>query len=174
MRAPTDPGVRLLRLVLFGWALLGAAAMLLALRYGALPDTVPLYRPPWSDAPTVGPRTPLTVGRLVTMGLGQVGAATVMAAATWRAEGWRRLWTWAVVVAGAKTLFECSGLAFPGVDGTALALTVLVVGAFGVAAIAERRRGALGPAPALGWRLAAGLVLSLALWAVSAVAPLLA
>ena len=163
------PGV----LLFLGWGMIAAASVLLLQRYVELPDFVPLYRPPWADAPILGPKTPLTVARFATMGLGQVGAATVMAISSWRAAAWRTFWTWAAAIAGAKTLLECIGLSSDFAQG-ALILTWLVVAAFTIAAIVWWRRGELARAPSIGARGIVGVAFFLLLWLASAALPLLA
>ena len=168
---PTD-APRDVKILLTGWSMLAAASVILLLRYGDLPELVPVYQPPWADAPTLGAKTPFTVARLATMGLGQVGAATVMAISSWRANAWRRLWTWAVVVAGAKTLLECVGLSSD-FDRGALVLTAILVAAFAAAVVTWWRRGELANAPTIGPRGLVGVATFLALWAVSAALPVL-
>lgn len=156
------------RVLLFvAWTLLVASAVVLATRYGALPESIPLYRVPWNDGPLVGPRTPATVGRIVAMGIGQAGAASVMARCAWRHDGWRRFWAWATLTAGAKTILECLGFA-SSADRAFGALTGVVVVAFLVAAATWWWRGALAGAVTVDPVSRIGLVASLGLWAVAA------
>jgi hypothetical protein len=160
-------------LLILGWTMVAAASVLLLRRYVELPDSIPLYRPPWTDAPILGTKTPLIVARFATMGLGQVGAATVMAISSWRADAWRRFWTWAVTVAGAKTLLECVGLSSDLAQGT-LVLTGLVVAGFVTAAILWWRRGQLSHPPKMEPSGVVGVAIFVALWVASAALPLLA
>src|SRR5262245_17488682 len=91
--------------VAFAWGCVVASTIVLGWRYSELPDVLPLYRIPTSDAPVLGPKTPFTVGRIAAMGVGQIGATTVMAWASRACRGWRPFWIGATVAAGVKMFF---------------------------------------------------------------------
>jgi len=166
MPAVQAPHLREPVLLVLSWTLLVGSAVILSYRYAGLPDSIPLYRVPWNDAALLGPKTFTTVGRIVAMGVGQAGAATIMARCAWHDEGWRRFWSWAALAAGAKTLFECLELAtFARAFGT---LTGAVVLAFLVAAATWWRRGALAGPVTVDSVSRIGLVVSLGLWASAA------
>lgn len=157
-----------------GWALGVAGAVLLWFRFSELPASITLYRAPWLEAPLTGPRTFLNVGRLVFMGLGQLGAGTAMAVATRNAPGWAGFWSSLVVVAGLKTSLECAEL----VAGREVAwarafglLNVACVGGFLVFALVSWRRGVLRGHPRVTGPALVVVVGSLVLWAGFAVAP---
>ena len=97
----------------------------------------------------------------------------MMAISSWRADAWRRFWTWAVAVAGAKTLLECVGVSSDLAQGT-LVLTGLAVAAFVTAAIVWWRRGELSRPPKIEPRGVVGVAIFVALWVASATLPLLA
>lgn len=62
------------RLLAVAWVLVLSGAVVLVLGYRSMPVTVVVYRFPWADAPTMGARSLLTTGRLVLMGVGQLGS----------------------------------------------------------------------------------------------------
>lgn len=149
-------------------------AVVLLASYAALPDSVVLYRPPWADAPTTGPKSLVTVGRIASMGAGQLGAANAMAFASHGSLSWERFWRWLGLVAGVKTLLECAAFVTP--QGTTLERTLslstfAVVGVFALTAAWWWRRGELGPHRSISGPSRIGLIASITLWALSAAAP---
>jgi hypothetical protein len=165
------PAVRLLAVA---WVLVAFGAVVLVLGYGGMPGAVVLYRSPWADAPTIGAKSFLTVGRIVFMGAGQLGAATVMALASRGSAPWERFWRWLGIVAGVKTLLECVALVVPHQSPAQHALTLstfAAVGVFVVRSVGWWRRGDLRAHPPLRGGSLICLFASLALWAVFAVAP---
>ena len=160
--------------VAVAWVLVLMGAVVLALRYENIPGTVVVYRLPWADAPSIGPKSFFTVGRVVLMGVGQLGAATVMVAASRGSVPWGRFWRWLGLVAGAKTLLECVGLLTPHWSPAGQALTVstfVLVGAFASSSLWWWRRGELRSHPPLTAGLLVGLLACLGLWAAFAIAP---
>lgn len=87
--------------------LIMSGAVVLLLSYDSMPQAVVLYRPPWNDAPIMGAKSPFTVGRIVLMGVGQLGAATAMVFVARGSAPWGRFWRWLGLTAGLKTLLEC-------------------------------------------------------------------
>ena len=81
------------RLLAVAWGLVLIGAVVLVLGYGSSPGAVVLDRPPWADAP-IGAKSFLTVGRIFLMGVGQLGAATVMVLASRGSAPWERFWRW--------------------------------------------------------------------------------
>lgn len=147
---------------------------MLFVAYRSIPEVVVLYRPPGADTPTVGPKSLLTVGRIVLMGVGQLGAATVMVFASRGDASWERFWRWLGLVASAKTLLECASLLVPHGSAIEMALTwstLAVVGLFLLRAVGWWRRGGLRAHPPLTAGPRMWLFASLALWAVFALAP---
>src|SRR6187402_3543934 len=112
-RSP-GPGATLdrdaVRLLAVAWVLVVVGGVVLVLGYGSIPGAVVLYRSPWAGAPTIGAKSLLSVGRIVMMGIGQLGAATVMVLASRGSANWERFWRWLGLVAGMKTLLECVAL----------------------------------------------------------------
>jgi len=162
------------RLLALAWVLTGIGAAALVVGYAEVPDSVPLYRQPWGDAPIVGAKSIVTVGRFVTMGVGQVGASTAMAFAAAGTESWERLWRWAALTAGAKTLFECAALlATPAspIETLLLVLTGAVVTLFLGCVTRWWWKGALRSPPRVPFLHGLGVLASLAVWAGSAIAP---
>jgi hypothetical protein len=164
----------LVRVLAAAWGAVAVGAVVLAVRYPNLPQTVVLYRPPWADAPIIGARSFVTVGRIALMGVGQLGAATAMVFASRAARAWERFWTWLGLVAGVKTLLECASFVLP--QGSTLEraltfVTIAVVALFGLTAVRWWRRGELQAPPRLEGRPRVWLLAALALWAAFAVAP---
>ena len=156
------------------WVLVLMGAVVLALGYENIPATVVIYRLPWGDAPLTGPKSFITVGRVVLMGVGQLGAATVMVVTSRVSVPWGRFWRWLGLVAGAKTLLECLGLLMPHRSPAGQALTVstfVLVGAFTLSSLWWWRRGELRAHPPVTGGLLVGMLAGLALWAVCAIAP---
>jgi hypothetical protein len=154
-----DDGKRPDKLLVLGWALVVAGAVILFLRYPTMPSLVPAYRVLGRDPVWVA-RSPLSVARIAAMGVGQGGAATAMARSTRASSPWHGLWRWCVVAAGAKTLLECVGFASRDarIDVAMSVATGLLVVAACVAALVASRR--LGAPP----RLSSGAKISVALW----------
>lgn len=160
------------RLLAIAWALVVLGAVVLVLGYSSLPGTVVLYRPPWADVPTTGPKSFLTVARIALMGVGQLGAATAMAFATRGSSCWERFWRWLGLVAGVKTALECVSLVAPAsLDRAFTLVTLVVVAAFVVMAARWWRSGGLRDHPRLVGLPRVWLFASLGLWAVFAIAP---
>jgi hypothetical protein len=162
------------RLLGIAWVFVLIGAVVLVLGYGRMPGAVVLYRPPWADAPTIGAKSFLTVGRIVLMGVGQLGAATVMVIASRGSAPWERFWRWLGLVAGVKTLLECVAILMPLGSPAERALTLsafAAVGVFALRAASWWRRGDLRAHPALTGGPLIWLLAALALWAVFAIAP---
>jgi hypothetical protein len=154
--------------------LLVVGAVLLLVAYRSIPSEVVLYRAPWADAPRVGPKSFLSVGRIVLMGVGQVGAATAMVVVSRGSVGWERCWRWLGVVAAGKTLFECLGLLMPRGSLIEQTLTLSTLGAVGLFALMVGwwwQRGDLRSHPPLTRRPRVWLLASLVVWALFALAP---
>ncbi len=168
------PDRHAVRLLAVAWVLVVVGAVVLVLGYGSMPGSVVLYRPPWADAPTMGAKSFLTVGRIVFMGVGQLGAATVMVLASRGSAPWERFWRWLGLVAGVKTLLECVALLMLHGSPAEQALTLSTFAAAGVFAVRSAwwwRRGDLRAHPSLSTGPLIWLLTSLALWAVFAIAP---
>lgn len=162
------------RLLAVAWGLVVIGAVVLVLGYESIPGAVVLYRPPWADAPTIGAKSFLTVGRIALMGVGQLGAATVMVLSSRGSAPWERFWRWLGLVAGVKTLLECVALLMPHGSPAEQALTLstfAAVGLFALRSVWWWRRGDLRAHPALTGGPLIWLLASLALWAVFAIAP---
>jgi hypothetical protein len=165
---------RAVRLLAVAWILVVVGAVVLVFGYGSMPSAVILYRPPWAAAPTIGAKSFLTVGRVVLMGVGQLGAATVMVLASRGSAPWERFWRWLGLVAGVKTILECVALLMPHGSPAEQALTLSTFGAVGIFAVRSVwwwRRGDLRAHPSLTGGPLICLLASLALWAVFAIAP---
>ena len=161
-------------LLAVAWGLVVLGALVLVLGYASLPESVVIYRPPWADAPTTGPKSFLTVARLALMGVGQLGAATAMVFATRGSAQWERFWRWLGLAAGVKTALECVALVVPaelGLDRAFTLATFAVVATFLVMAARWWRRAELRERPRLAGVPRLWLVASLGLWAVFAIAP---
>lgn len=162
------------RVLAVAWMLVLIGGLVLFVGYRSIPEFVVLYRLPWADAPLVGPKSVLSVGRIVLMGVGQLGAATAMVLASRGSAPWGRFWRWLGFVAGVKTLLECVGFLMPqgSLAEQALTLaTLAAVGLFMLRAALWWRRGELPDRPPLEGRARPLLFGFLALWAVSAIAP---
>ena len=162
------------RLLAVAWVLVVIGAVVLVLGYGGMPGAVVLYRPPWADAPTIGAKSFLTVGRIVLMGVGQLGAATAMVFASRASAPWERFWRWLGLVAGVKTLLECVAFLTPRGSPAEQALTLstfAAVGFFVLRSVWWWRRGDLRAHPRLTGGPLIWLLASLAFWAVFAIAP---
>lgn len=162
------------RFVVGAWALVLLGAAVLILGYGSIPDVVVLFRPPWAAAPTLGPKSLITVGRILSMGAAQVGVATVMVVSSRGTAAWGRFWRWLALVAGTKTLLECVGFVLSpgGILERAVALgTIAIVVCFLAAAASWWSRGELRAHPHLDRSQRAWCIASLALWFVSVLAP---
>lgn len=162
------------RLLAIAWFLVVVGAVVLVLGYGAMPGAVVVYRSPWADAPTIGAKSFLTVGRIVLMGVGQLGAATVMVLASRGSAPWARFWRWLGLLAGAKTLLECVALLMSHGSPAEKALTLCTfaaVAVFAVSSVWWWRRGDLRAPPSLTGGPLNWLLASLALWAAFAIAP---
>lgn len=149
-------------------------AVVLFASYDTLPDSVVVYRSPWADGSTMGPRSFVTVGRIAVMGSGQLGAATAMAFASRGSLAWERFWRWLGLVAGVKTLLECVTLVTPqgtGIERGLSLSTFAAVGAFALTAAWWWRRGELRAHRSITGPARIGLIASIALWAVAAVVP---
>lgn len=165
---------RAVRLLAVSWVLVMIGAVVLLVGYRSIPAVVVLYRPPWADAPTIGPKSLLTVGRIALMGVGQLGAATAMVLASRGSASWGRFWSWLGLVAGGKTLLECVGLLMPHeslAEQTLPLATLALVGLFALRAAWWWRCGDLRAHPPLTDGPRTWLLASLALWAVFALAP---
>jgi hypothetical protein len=161
-------------LLAIAWGLVVLGAIVLALGYDSMPEAVMLYRPPWREAPEMGSKSLLTVGRIALMGVGQLGAATAMVFTSNGSAPWRRFWRWLGLVAGAKTFLECLTLVAPHGSPAEQALTVAtfaVVGVFCLRALWWWRRGDLSAHPPLTVGPLICLLAAMALWALFAVAP---
>lgn len=162
------------RFLSVAWVLVVVGAVVLAIGYGSMPGAVVIYRPPWADAPTMGAKSFLTVGRIVLMGVGQLGAATVMVLASRGSAPWEWFWRWLGLVAGVKTLLECVALLMPHGSPAEQAVTLSTFAAVGVFVVRSAwwwRRGDLRAHPSLSAGPLICLLASLALWAVFALAP---
>jgi hypothetical protein len=162
------------RLLAVAWVLVLMGAVVLVLGYGSMPGTVVLYRPPWADAATIGAKSFLIVGRIVSMGIGQLGAATAMVLASRGSTPWQRFWGWLGFVAGVKTLIECVALLVPHGSRAEQVLTLAifaVVGGFALKSVWWWRRGDLRAHPRLSGGPLIWLLASLVLWAVFSLAP---
>jgi hypothetical protein len=161
------------------WILLVVSALLLITRYPELPHVIPAYRT-LSGAPThLLPKSPFSVFRIVAMGIGQLGATSVMASGAAR-EGqasWATFWVSASLAASAKTLIESVQYALLGAARGAwfeaaflLAALVPVVAFLGVATRLwranrlESRQALAGPQMLL-------VATFIVLWLVCAVTP---
>jgi hypothetical protein len=160
--------------VLIAWALVSLSAAWVMLGYADIPDPLPVYRSLLGEPIVLAHKTPITVFRLPAMGVGQLGAATVMSveARQAHAAGWSCFWRAAALTAGAKTLVECGALLAPPAANLALTLaTYAVVMSFLLAAAVLWRRGVLSGVPRLrpgAWSI---LVASLGLWLGGAISP---
>jgi hypothetical protein len=162
------------RLLVVAWAFVLVGAVVLLVGYRSIPEAVVLYRPPWAGAPTTGPKSFLNVGRIALMGVGQLGAATAMVFTSRTSAPWGRFWRWLGLVAGVKTLLECVDLLVPQGSPAERALTLsvfAVVGLFALGAVWWWRRGDLRAHPPVHAASRTWLLISLAFWAVFALAP---
>jgi len=162
------------RLVAVAWVLAVIGAVVLLVGYHRIPEAVVLYRPPWGDAPVIGAKSFLTVGRIPLMGIGQLGAATAMVVASRGSAPWERFWRWLGLVAGVKTLLECVAFLVPRGSPAERALTLSTFAAVGLFALAamwwwRRREFRAHPLLSAGPRI--WLLISLALWAAFALVP---
>lgn len=108
------------------------------------------------------------------MGVSQLCAATAMAFASHGSAPWRRFWRSLGLVAGVKTLLECVALSMPygsSAERAVALATFAVVGLFVWSAVSWWRRGDLRGHPPLTATSRVVLLVSLALWAVFALAP---
>jgi hypothetical protein len=162
-----------------GWLALLIGALLLAARYPHLPDAIPAYRTLLGTPLNALPRSPFSVLRIPAMGLGQLGATTVMAreASRARQRGWVTFWVAASMAAGAKTLVECGQYALLGtvagsrIEAAFLIATLLPVAAFFVVAVRLWRAGSLRGAQPIAASMLPVLAASIVLWLLFAVLP---
>lgn len=91
------------------WAVVAAAAILLAIRYADMPGLIPVYRDSSGHASVFAPKSAAIVFRIAGMGAAQLGATSVMwlHARAVRNTGWAKFWVYAGLAAAAKTLVEC-------------------------------------------------------------------
>lgn len=138
-----------------------------------MPELVPVYRQILSGTASTAPKSLITVGRIALMGVGQLGATTVMVWSTRSSAAWTRFWAWATLTAGAKMLFVCIGFARAGrgVERWTLIASLVTVALFLAASAGWWWRGELSNAPSLGTQAKLWLALSFALWAALALAP---
>jgi hypothetical protein len=154
-------------------------ALLLATRYPELPDAIPAYRTLLGTPTHVLPKSAFSVFRIVAMGVGQLGATTVMTRQATRAQQrhWVTFWVAASMAASAKTLIECVQYALLGVVGqprhelTFLIAALLPVAAFLLVAFRLWRAGSLEPQQAIPLPSSLLLAALILLWLVFAVLP---
>ena len=119
------------------WLALLAATLLLIARYPQLPEAIPAYRTLWGAPLHPLPKSAFSVLRIIAMGVGQLGATTVMASEATRAQQprWVAFWVAASLAAAAKTLIESVQYALLGVfDEPRLATTFFLAALLPVAA----------------------------------------
>jgi hypothetical protein len=159
-------------LLAVAWALILLSGLVLIISYPSLPGEVILYRSPWGSAR--GAKSWLTVGRIVFMGMGQLGAATAFVLIARSSAFWRTFWRSLAVVAGIKTLLECLAMTAPPgsvADQAFFVSTLLLVGFFVLGAARWGRRGFREPHPPLRPAGQLAVLASLTLWFVFALAP---
>ena len=161
------------------WLALFVGALLLVARYPVLPDAIPAYRTLLGAPLELLPKSPFSVFRIVAMGVGQLGATTVMTREAARAQQrhWVTFWIAASLAAGAKTFIESVQYALLGAVGQArLELTFMIaallpVAAFFVVAGGLWRTRRLEPRQTLSLASMLALAVFIGLWLVSAVLP---
>jgi hypothetical protein len=155
------------------WSLVVVGAGALFIGYDAVSDPVPLYRSPFGD-PVTAPKSVFTVGRLVGLGVAQVGAATSMVGSS-VGSPWRAFWRWLALVAGIKACSEClSFVASGGVRSALTGVAVVAVATFLAVVLREWRRVGRPTHPSLGVVAKLGVFLSFVIWVVCALGPALA
>lgn len=169
------------RFVVWAWLLVAAGTVLMTLRYGEMPEAVPAYRDLAGHATLLVPKGVATVFRVAAMGAGQLGAITTLLVRAKVAEsrGWQKLFASGSLAAGFKTFVECAQFAAMGRPAVGLppllwlALTLLPVLVFLVAALYLWRTQQLSSARPLSFTPRASLAVSvsLLLWLGSAVFP---
>jgi uncharacterized membrane protein len=161
------------------WMAVFVGALLLTARYPELPDAIPAYRT-LRGAPTHAlPKSLFSVFRIVALGVGQLGATTVMTREATRAQqpNWATFWLAASMAAGAKTLIECVQYALLGVVEQArlelpfMLAALLPVAAFFVVALRLWRAGSLEARQAISLSRLLVLAAFLLLWLICAVLP---
>lgn len=167
------------RQLALAWLALSLGALLLAARYPHLPDVIPAYRTLSGSPSHLLAKNAFSVFRIVAMGIGQLGAATVMArqAAHTQQGGWSTFWGAAAMAAGAKTLIESVQYARivaaggPLYDAGFMLAALLPVALFLALALRLWRAGSLEPQQPMSSRSKLSVAAFLLLWLVCAALP---